>query len=54
MALDYTLYLVTDSTPAVLGEKKLEDVVQAAVDGGMWESSTEPNVSSEESLQVRQ
>ncbi|KAL9582671.1 MAG: hypothetical protein Q9212_003155 [Teloschistes hypoglaucus] len=34
MALDYSLYLVTDSTPAVLGKKKIEDVVQAAVDGG--------------------
>lgn len=34
MELDYSLYLVTDSTPAVLGKKKIEDVVQAAVDGG--------------------
>ncbi|KAL8640235.1 MAG: hypothetical protein Q9228_002827 [Teloschistes exilis] len=34
MVLDYSLYLVTDSTPAVLGKKKIEDVVQAAVYGG--------------------
>ncbi|KAL9591433.1 MAG: hypothetical protein Q9179_007728 [Wetmoreana sp. 5 TL-2023] len=35
MAVDYTLYLVTDSTPAVLGDKKLQDVVRAAVEGGV-------------------
>lgn len=35
MVLDYSLYLVTDSTPAVLGKKKIEDVVQASVYGGM-------------------
>ncbi|KAL8722278.1 MAG: hypothetical protein Q9181_007523, partial [Wetmoreana brouardii] len=35
MAIDYSLYLVTDSTPAVLGGKKLQDVVRAAVEGGV-------------------
>ncbi|KAL8687183.1 MAG: hypothetical protein Q9218_006574 [Villophora microphyllina] len=34
MAIDYSVYLVTDSTPVVLGTKNLEDVVQAAVKGG--------------------
>lgn len=32
--VDYSLYLVTDSTPAVLGNKDLVSVVKAAVDGG--------------------
>lgn len=35
MAIDYGLYLVTDSTPAILGEKRLQDVVEAAVEGGV-------------------
>ncbi|KAL8932113.1 MAG: hypothetical protein Q9216_006955 [Gyalolechia sp. 2 TL-2023] len=35
MAVDYGLYLVTDSTPAILGEKTLLDVVEAAVRGGV-------------------
>lgn len=34
MKIDCTLYLVTDSTPAILGKNHLEDVVRAAVDGG--------------------
>lgn len=34
-SLDYTLYLVTDSTPAILGDRELVDVVRAAVAGGM-------------------
>ncbi|CAK4032412.1 probable hydroxyethylthiazole kinase [Lecanosticta acicola] len=34
-AVDYSLYLVTDSTPAILGEKDLVAVVQAAVEGGV-------------------
>lgn len=33
--IDYSLYLVTDSTPAILGDRKLEDVVRAAVAGGV-------------------
>ncbi|KAL9603930.1 MAG: hypothetical protein Q9219_000868 [cf. Caloplaca sp. 3 TL-2023] len=33
--VDYSLYLVTDSTPANLGNRKLEDVVKAAVEGGV-------------------
>lgn len=32
--VDYSLYLVTDSTPAILGEKDLVAVVRAAVEGG--------------------
>lgn len=36
MAVDYSLYLVTDSTPAILGEKRLQDVVEAAIEGGRY------------------
>ena len=32
--IDYTLYLVTDSTPAILGDKDLVVVVKAAIEGG--------------------
>ena len=32
--VDYSLYLVTDSSKAILGNRKLEDVVSQAVDGG--------------------
>lgn len=32
--VDYSLYLVTDSTPAILGDKDLVAVVKAAVEGG--------------------
>lgn len=32
--VDYSLYLVTDSTPAILGDKDLVSVVQEAVAGG--------------------
>jgi thiamine-phosphate diphosphorylase len=31
----YTLYLVTDSTPAILGDKDICDVVEAALRGGV-------------------
>jgi len=34
MAVDYSLYLVTDSTPAILGSKDLVQVVRQAVAGG--------------------
>lgn len=34
-AVDYSLYLVTDSTPAILGERDLIEVVEAALDGGV-------------------
>jgi thiamine-phosphate diphosphorylase / hydroxyethylthiazole kinase len=33
--VDYSLYLVTDSTPAILGDKDLVDVVTKAVQGGV-------------------
>nr|OQO31405.1 hypothetical protein B0A51_02195 [Rachicladosporium sp. CCFEE 5018] len=33
--VDYSLYLVTDSTPAILGNKDLVKVVEAAVAGGV-------------------
>jgi len=32
---DYSLYLVTDSTPAILGNKDLGHVVGAALEGGV-------------------
>ncbi|KAK4969215.1 thiamine biosynthetic bifunctional enzyme [Elasticomyces elasticus] len=35
MDIDYSLYLVTDSTPAILGDKDLASVVEAAVEGGV-------------------
>lgn len=35
MAVDYSLYLVTDSTPAILGDKDLVSVVEAAIQGGV-------------------
>jgi thiamine-phosphate diphosphorylase/hydroxyethylthiazole kinase len=35
MAVDYSLYLVTDSTPAILGDKDLVTVVKDAVKGGV-------------------
>ena len=34
MAIDYSLYLVTDSTEALLRGRDLVEVVQAAVKGG--------------------
>lgn len=34
-AVDYSLYLVTDSTPAILGERDLAEVVEAALAGGV-------------------
>ncbi|EKD21263.1 uncharacterized protein L3040_000697 [Drepanopeziza brunnea f. sp. 'multigermtubi'] len=33
--VDYSLYLVTDSTPAILGDRDLVEVVEAALDGGV-------------------
>lgn len=33
--VDYSLYLVTDSTPAILGSKDLVEVVEAALEGGV-------------------
>ena len=35
MAINYSLYLVTDSTQAILGDKDLASVVEAAVEGGV-------------------
>ncbi|KAL8682280.1 MAG: hypothetical protein Q9186_001649 [Xanthomendoza sp. 1 TL-2023] len=35
MEIDYSLYLVTDSTPAILSKNKLDDIVRAAVEGGV-------------------
>ena len=34
MAVDYSVYLVTDSTPAILGDKDLPSVVEASLRGG--------------------
>lgn len=33
--VDYSLYLVTDSTPAILGEKDIVQAVEAALQGGV-------------------
>lgn len=33
--VDYGVYLVTDSTPAILGNKDLTSVVEAALQGGV-------------------
>jgi len=33
--VDYSLYLVTDSTPAILGDRDLIQVVEAALEGGV-------------------
>lgn len=33
--VDYSLYLVTDSTPAILGDKDIVKVVEAALQGGV-------------------
>ena len=35
MAVDYSLYLVTDSTQAVLGDKDLAAIVTQAIEGGV-------------------
>lgn len=35
MAIDYSLYLVTDSTPGILGDRDLVEVVEAALKGGV-------------------
>lgn len=34
--VDYTLYLVTDSTAAILGDRDLVQVVKEAVEGGQY------------------
>ena len=34
MVVDYSLYLVTDSTPAILGDRSLTNVVEQAIKGG--------------------
>jgi len=34
MKVDYSLYLVTDSTKAILGDRDIILLVQAAVEGG--------------------
>ena len=33
--VDYALYLVTDSTPAILGDKSLNHVVEESLKGGV-------------------
>ena len=35
MSVDYSLYLVTDSTPGILGDKDIVSVVEAAIEGGV-------------------
>ena len=34
MLIDYSLYLVTDSTDALLGQRDLVKVVEEAIEGG--------------------
>ena len=34
MQVNYSVYLVTDNTPAILGDKDIVEVVRAAVEGG--------------------
>ena len=41
LPVDCTLYLVTDSTTAVLGDKDLLDVVSKAVEGGKFEGTSQ-------------
>jgi len=38
-AIDYSLYLVTDSTQSILGGRGLIEVVKGAVDGGKGKPS---------------
>jgi hypothetical protein len=38
MKADYSLYLVTDNTKAILGDRDISDVVQKAVEGGKYSS----------------
>ena len=40
MAVDYALYLVTDLTQAILGDRDLVEVVRAAVEGGSLSSTS--------------
>ena len=37
MAVDYSLYLVTDSTKSILGDKDILEVVRGALEGGRSE-----------------
>lgn len=48
--VDYSVYLVTDSTPAILGDKDLVAVVKAAVEGGMKHSSESSTLLSQHSI----
>ncbi len=41
MPVDYSLYLVTDSSPKLLGDRKLCDVVRQAVEGGVFGRTVE-------------
>lgn len=43
-SVDYTLYLVTDSTLAILGTKDLAKVVEDAIAGGKFEFDLIPSV----------
>lgn len=40
--VDYSLYLVTDSTDAILGSRDLVHVVEQALLGGKYSSSVSP------------
>ncbi len=37
--VDYSLYLVTDTTEAILGKHDLRDIVEQAIKGGLLRSS---------------
>ena len=40
MAVDFSLYLVTDSTPEILKNRDLGGIIKAAVEGGQSEAAT--------------
>ena len=41
MSTDYSLYLVTDNTPAILGDKDLVHTVEEAIKGGVLPAGTD-------------
>jgi thiamine-phosphate diphosphorylase/hydroxyethylthiazole kinase len=52
MHVDYSVYLVTDNTPAILGEQDLVEVVRAAVEGGPLNGSHKATITQSDILQA--
>lgn len=52
MPVDLSLYLVTDSTPAILKGRDLCTVVEKALQGGEWYSSLSINYPTNPPLQA--